>query len=117
MDYVRGRNLHLKAAVLCGCVSVCVPLFNEKGAETWGPGSRDRSAVKYATTPFTNLNYSTPELVRASVDLVVTAVDGFKTSVTCTIKQRARVKWVGKHCRSVPSACTVSPFALYNLSV
>ena len=54
-------------------------------------------AVKYAATPFTRLNYSIHEIVRATVDLVVTACDGFKTSVTYTINQRARVKWVGRH--------------------
>jgi hypothetical protein len=57
--------------------SVC-PLVNENGVETWRPACRDTPAVlmlavKYAATPFTKLNYSIPELVRASVDLVVTA--------------------------------------------
>jgi hypothetical protein len=47
-------------------------------------------AVKYAATPFTKLNYSIPELVRASVDLA--AQDGFKTSVTYVINERAGVR-------------------------
>lgn len=81
------------------------PLVNENGVETWRPACRDTPAglmlaLKYAATPFTNLNYSLPELVRASVDLAARAYDGFKTSVTYTINQRARVKGVGRHCRS-----------------
>jgi hypothetical protein len=86
---------------------VCVPLFNKNAVETLRPGSKDRPAVKYAATPFTNLNYSIPEPVRASVDLVVTAVDGFKTSVTYTINQRARVKLVDRHCRSLAPALSL----------
>ena len=70
-------------------------------------------AVKYAATPFTKLNYSIPELVRASVDLVVTADDGFKTSVTYTINQKARVKWVGRHFRS--RASELSHHLLYTV--
>jgi len=51
---------------------VC-PLVNKNRVETWRPAYRDRPAglmlaVKYAATPFTKLNYSIPELVRASGD-------------------------------------------------
>lgn len=65
---------------------------------TWEQGSMvQRPAglmlgMKYAETPFTDLNYSIPEHVRAGDDLMVAAQGGFKTSVTYVINKRAKVK-------------------------